>query len=182
MVTKAKQFSNLALALYSKYYVFDYATKFVLEHPSIPPADVFEINDSIYNSFIEFIKGKDYSYKTKSERALEELKTVALKENYFDAVKLEYDHLKSRMETDKQEDLKKYSDQVKELLKIEIITRYYYQKGKVLAALKNDTEIADAIATLKDTEKYAGILSGKYVQPKPEIPVKNEDDEDNPVE
>ena len=86
------------------------------------------------------------------------------------------------METDKQEDLKKYSDQVKELLKIEIITRYYYQKGKVLAALKNDTEIADAIATLKDTEKYAGILSGKYVQPKPEIPVKNEDDEDNPVE
>jgi carboxyl-terminal processing protease len=182
VVTKAKQFSNLALALYSKYYVFDYATKFVLEHPSIPPADVFEINDSIYNSFIEFIKGKDYSYKTKSERALEELKTVALKENYFDAVKLEYDHLKSRMETDKQEDLKKYSDQVKELLKIEIITRYYYQKGKVLAALKNDTEIADAIATLKDTEKYAGILSGKYVQPKPEIPVKNEDDEDNPVE
>ena len=86
------------------------------------------------------------------------------------------------MEKDKQEDMKKYNDQVKELLKMEIVTRYYYQKGKVVAALKNDPGLADAIATLKDTEKYSGILAGKYVQPKPEIPVRSEDDDENPVE
>ena len=180
--TKPRSFSNLAMALYSKYLVFDFATKFAREHASIPPADAFEISDSLYSSFINYITGKDYSYKTKSERALEDLKNVALKENYFNAMTEEYDHLKTRMEKDKQEDLQKYNDQVKELLKMEIVTRYYYQKGKIVAALKHDPEIADAIATLKDTEKYNGILSGKYVQPKPEIPMKGEDDDENPVE
>jgi len=185
VIIKPRQFSNLALALYGKYFVFDYATKFVREHPSIPPAGTFEINDSIYNGFIDYIQGKDYSYKTKSEQSLEDLKNVALKENYFDAIKDEYGHLKIRMEKDKQEDMNKYNDQVKELLKMEIVTRYYYQKGKILAALKHDPELADAIATLVDTEKYQGILTGKYIQPKPEIPVKTEDDEEipeNPVE
>ena len=182
VITKPRQFSSLALALYGKYIVFDYATKFVREHTSIPPADLFEINDSIYNSFTDFIQGKDYSYKTKSERALDELKNVALKENYFDAIKDEYNHLSERMETDKKEDLKKYGDQVKELLKMEIVTRYYYQKGKIISALKHDPELVDAIATIKDSEKYSGILSGKYVQPKPEIPVKSDDEDENPVE
>ena len=182
VITKPRQFSSLALALYGKYIVFDYATKFVREHTSIPPADLFEINDSIYNSFTDFIQGKDYSYKTKSERALDELKNVALKENYFDAIKDEYNHLSERMETDKKEDLKKYGDQVKELLKMEIVTRYYYQKGKIISALKHDPELVDALATIKDSEKYSGILSGKYVQPKPEIPVKSDDEDENPVE
>jgi carboxyl-terminal processing protease len=182
VITKSRKFSNLAMALYSKYLVFDYATKYARTHSSIAPADSFEISDSIYNSFIAFIQGKDYSYKTKSERALEDLKTIALKENYFDAIQEEYNHLKSRMEKDKQEDMNKYNDQIKELLKMEIVTRYYYQKGKVIAALKHDPELLDAIATIKDTEKYTGILAGKYVQPKPEIPVKNEDDDENPID
>ncbi len=182
IITKARQFSNLSMALYGKYYIFDFATKFVREHPTIPPADKFEITDSVYDSFIGYIKGMDYSYKTKSERALEDLKNIALKENYFDAIKEEYDHLYIRMEKDKQEDLNKYSNQIKELLQMEIVTRYYYQKGKIIAALKHDPEITDAIAAIKDTEKYGGILSGKFVQPKPEIPVKTEEDEENPVE
>ncbi|MCX6266865.1 MAG: S41 family peptidase [Bacteroidetes bacterium] len=182
VIIKSKQYSNLALALYGKYFVFDYATKFARLHPTIAPADTFEIDDSIYNGFIAFIQGKDYSYKTKSERALEELRNIALKENYFDAIQEEYDHLKIRMEKDKQEDMKKYSDQVRELLKLEIVSRYYYQKGKIIATLKQDPELLDAIATIKDSEKYAGILSGKYIQPKPEIPVKGENDEENPVD
>ncbi len=180
VLTSPRKYSNIALSLYGKYLIFDYATKFAQSHQSIPPPDSFEISDSIYDSFLLYIKGKDFSYKTKSERALEELKNIALKENYFDAMSGEYDHLKSRMEQDKLEDMKKYSDQVKELLKMEIVSRYYYQKGKVIAGLKDDKDLNEAIATINDTAKYSGILAGKYVQPKPEIPVSNEDDLLNP--
>ncbi|MDP1621442.1 MAG: S41 family peptidase [Bacteroidales bacterium] len=182
LITKPRKFSNLAMALYGKYFIFNFATDFARKYPSIIQADKFEINDTIYNSFLEYIQDKDYSYKTKSEQALEDLKNIALKENYFDAIKDEYDHLKIRMEKDKQEDLKKYRSQIKELLKLEIITRYYYQKGKIIAALQHDPELQDAIATINDTEKYSAILAGKYVQPKPEIPEKVEDDEESPVE
>jgi len=184
VITKPRKFSNLVLALYSKYLIFDYATAFAQEHPSIPPADVFAINDTIYNDFLAYIKGKDYTYTTKSEKALEQLKSDALKENYFDAIKGEYEHLKSLMESDKKDDFKKYDDQIRDLLKMEIVTRYYFQRGKILSGLKNDPDIAEAIATLKDQEKYTAILSGKYTQAKPEIPIPGEEDndEDNPVE
>ena len=182
LLTKPRRFSSLALVLYGKYLIFDFATNYSSHHATIPPANSFEIDDSLYNSFMDYIKGKDYAYTTKSERALEQLKSEALKENYFDAMTEEYGHLKSRMEKDKQDDLKKYDDQIRELLKMEIVTRYYYQKGKIEASLKHDPELADAIATLKDTEKYSTILSGKYVQPKPVIPIKGEDDEEDQVE
>jgi len=182
VITTPRRYSNVALALYGKYHIFDFATRYAMQHASIPPADVFEIDDSLYSSFLEFLKGKDYSYTTKSERALDQLKSEALKENYFDAITEEYGHLKSRMDKDKQEDLKKYSTQIRELLKLEIVTRYYYQKGKIAAALKHDPEIANAISTMKDTGKYTAILSGKYVQPKPEIPVKVDEDDENPVD
>lgn len=182
IIIKPKKFSSLATALYGKYLVFNFATKYAAGHPTIPPADKFEITDSIYDSFLEYIRGKDYTYKTKSERALDDLKEVALKENYFDGMKEEYEHLRSRMETDKQDDLKKYGDQVKELLRLELVTRYYYQKGKIIASLKQDPELADAIATIKDTEKYNGILAGKNVQPKPEIETRSEDDDENPLD
>ena len=182
ILTKPHSYSSISLALYSKYLIFDFATIYARQHPEIPPAGKFEIDDSLYNSFLEFIRGKDYSYKTKSERALEQLKSEALKENYFDAITEEYGHLKSRMEKDKQEDLKKYNDQIRELLKMEIVTRYYYQKGKIEAELKHDPDLTDAIATIRDTDKYMAILSGKYVQPKPVIPVKSDDEDENPVE
>jgi carboxyl-terminal processing protease len=178
LVMQPERFSNVALSLYGKFMIFDYATKFTREHPTIPPAMNFEISDSVYNDFLQFIQGKDYSYSTKSERALEQLKEIALKENYFDAVKDDYSHMKSLMENDKKEDLTRYKNQIKELLMLEIVTRYYYQKGKVESSLKNDPELVTAIATLKDKEKYSAILSGKYVQPKPEIPVNSEEDEE----
>jgi len=170
LVTKPPQFSNVALSLYGKFLIFDFATKYTRENPTIDSASIFEINDSIYNDFLHFISGKDYSYSTRSERALEQLKEAALNENYFDAVREEYDHLKIQIDNDKKEDLKKYKEQVKELLRLEIVTRYYYQKGKIQASIKNDPELSDAIATIKDKEKYPAILTGKFQQPKPEIP------------
>ncbi len=182
VMAKPRSYSNISLALYGKYLIFDFATRFAREHTTIPAAGTFEIDDTIFNNFLAFIKGKDYTYTTKSERALEQLKSEALKENYFDAITEEYGHLKTRMEKDKLEDLRKYNGQIRELLKMEIVTRYYYQKGKIEATLKHDPELADAISTLNDRDKYAAILSGKYVQPKPEIPVKSEDDDDNTVD
>lgn len=182
LVSEPRKFSNIAMTLYGKYYLFDFATKYAYEHPTIPPAAVFAISDTLYNDFLTYISGKDYSYSTKSERALLALKTEATKEKYFDAIQEEYAHLMKRMENDKKEDMNKYKDQIKELLKMEIVTRYYYQKGKVEAALKNDPQLEEAKTCLKDNEKYAAILAGKFVQPKPEIPVKTEDIDDGPLD
>ncbi|MEI6455588.1 MAG: S41 family peptidase [bacterium] len=173
--TSPRRFSNIAMTLYNRFLIFDYATLFALQNPSIPPADEFEITDSIYKSFLTYLSGKKYDYTTRSEQALERLKKESEKENYFGAIKGEYDHLKSRMEEDKKADLNKYQNQISDLLKMEILSRYYYQRGKVQASLKRDPDVALAVSTIRDPERYNAILSGKYTAP----PVENEPAEDD---
>jgi carboxyl-terminal processing protease len=182
VITKPRQFSTLATTLYGKFLVFDFATRFVKANPTIAPAGEFEISDSVYNDFLQFIAGKEYNYSTKSERALEQLKKEAQRENYYDAIAGEYDQLKARIEHDKKADLGKYGDQVKALLKMEIVSRYYFQKGKIESALRDDTELAEAIATLKDQEKFTAILAGKYTPRKPALSVEPELDPEPDIE
>ena len=44
--------------------IFDYATKYSYMHDSIPAPDKFNITDNDYNDFVNFIKTKDFDYKT----------------------------------------------------------------------------------------------------------------------
>jgi len=177
--SQSRRFSNIAMSLYSKFLIFDFATNFARQHLTILPTSEFEITDTIYNNFLTFLSDKNYNYTTRSEQALDQLKKEAEKENYLAAIQGEYDHLKGRMQEDKKEDLNKYRDQIKELLKMEIISRYYYQKGKVQASLRHDPDIAIAVSTLRDPERYNAILSGKYIQPSGFT--ENPDDEENGI-
>ena len=109
---------------------------------------------------IDFLKDKNYDYQTASEKALENLKANALKENYFDAIEQEYNSLKSKILHDKSKDLITYKDEIKLILKDEIVGRYYYQKGRIIATLSDDPEIAKAIEVLQGTATYLAILDG----------------------
>ncbi|MCX6252435.1 MAG: S41 family peptidase [Bacteroidetes bacterium] len=173
VLTSPVDYSNIALTLYTKYLIFDYATSFTREHPSIPSAGNFRITDSIFNDFQKFLSGKNYTYKTKSEQSLEDLKKNAEKEHYFDAMKPEYDALEKQISNDKKGDLMKFKKQIENLIRVEIAGRYYYQKGKVQASLAEDSDLATAISTLHDPTKYKSILEGTYKQPNPPKPEDN---------
>jgi len=155
-------YSNIALTLFSKYLIFDYATKFRREVPEIAPPDQFEISDTTFDDFMNFISDKNYNYTTRTEKALEELKKNAEKEHYFNAIQSEYDALKTQMTNDKKGDLIKHKEQIKELLKLEIVTRYYFQKGRVMASLKSDIDIQEAVKILNDGTMYRSVLAGTY--------------------
>lgn len=173
------EYSNIAMALYGKYLIFDYATQFRIRHATIPPADKFEITDSIFNDFQAFLSDKKYDYKTKSEEALEDLRKNSEKENYFNAIKSEYDALKKQMDNDKKSDMTKFRPQICELIKQEIVSRYYYQKGKVIASLETDKDIQAAINTLVDQNLYKSVLAGTYKAP-PEGTATKPADDDTP--
>jgi carboxyl-terminal processing protease len=156
----AMKLSKITQTLITKYLLFDYANQFALEHISISSPEEFVVTDEIFNEMIDFLKDKNYDYQTASEKALENLKTNAIKENYFDAIELEYNSLKSKILHDKSKDLITYKDEIKLILKDEIVGRYYYQKGRIIATLSDDPEIAKAIEVLQGTATYLAILDG----------------------
>jgi carboxyl-terminal processing protease len=151
--------SDIAFSLGTKMLIFDFATEYRHKNPSIPPASEFMVDDKIFAEFKEWLKDKDYDYTTESEELLKHLKEVAEEEKYFARMKPEYDALQATMTHNKTHDLDTFSDELKDLLRGEIISRYYYQKGRLQAMLDEDREVAKAIALLNDAETYKKILT-----------------------
>jgi carboxyl-terminal processing protease len=157
---EADKLSAISYALFTKYLFFNFATKFERENPSIASAVEFEVTDEIYQNFLDYISDKDYSYTTKCEEALSELKKNAQEEKYFDDISHEYEMLALKLKERKEGDIFKHKEEIKKILKLEIVSRYYYLKGEIMASLVQDPEIAKSIEVLNAKDSYLAILDG----------------------
>ncbi len=147
--------SNLSIELVSKFLTFDFATKFANEHESIPEPEKFEITDDIYNQFVAFVKENNFKYESDSKNEFNALVKSAKQDKYYDQAKDEFDALKDKLVPNLDKDLKLFKDEICELLKDEIVTRYYYQKGAIRAAIHEDKGIKKAIGELNSPTAYA---------------------------
>ena len=161
----AEKYSEIEISLLTKNVIFDYATKFAKENVSISTPDIFVFTDKMYEDFMAFIANKEYDYQTKSEKAIETFKKIADDEKYFSKVEKEFEQLKTKLKHNKTEDLITYKTQIKRLLKDEIISRYYYQKGRIQSFLSDDPEIDKAIEVINNKDLYTSILNGTYKKP-----------------
>ena len=161
---KRDEYATVTAYLYGKNYIFDYASKFYHEHKSIDSADRFQIDEATYQDFMNFVKEKDFSYTTESEKAIEKLKKTAKDEGYLDKIQPQIDLLEKNFAAEKENDLINNRKDIEELLRSEIVGRYYYQKGRIVASLKDDPDLARAFEILLNTngkDEYHSILSGK---------------------
>lgn len=140
--------SNLGIALTQKMLVFDYATQFYRTHESIAPASEFEVSDELYADFCRFLKEKNLSYSTVTERVIEELREVAKQEKYDEAVEQQLKEMEQRLKAEKEGDLQKHREEVCEMLKGELLNRYYYDEGRIEGALRDDKVVKRAIEEL----------------------------------
>ena len=163
-----RRYSRIITSLFTKYLIFDFATKFAIENPEIPQAEDFIITDEIYQDFVDFLADKDYDYTTACEEKLNELKETSEAEGTYEAIAEQYELLHKAMMHNKEEDLVTYKDEISELLKLEIVSRYYYQEGKIRASLHDDPEINRAIKVLEDPAIYQSVLDGSYTEDKAE--------------
>jgi len=56
--------------------------------------------------------------------------------------------------------ISKNQDFLSEIIKDQILIRYYYKKGSYENKLKNDSVILEAVKILKNKNQYAKILKG----------------------
>ncbi|MBK7762704.1 MAG: S41 family peptidase [Bacteroidetes bacterium] len=159
--TPIKETLKIISTLNEKSFVFDYATYYASKHSSIADAKTFTLTDNDFNDFVKWLDGKDYSYKSKAEEALDKFKEVAVKENYFEAIKNDYALVQKSLSHDKTQDLMKNKKEILRLLQDEIVSRYYFQRGRYQNQLLDDEEIKEAISVLSNPTKYQGILTQK---------------------
>ncbi len=152
---------NISIALLTKFHFFEFANKFFRENPSISSPEDFEITDDIYNEFLSFLEGKDLSYKTESEVYIEKLIESSSKEKYYASIEDEIELLQQSIDDSKKDDLSVHRDEIEEILKNEIVGRYYKQKGRIISSLKNDPDILKTIEIFNDKATYNSLLGLK---------------------
>lgn len=153
--------SRISMVLVSKFLTFDYATKFVKEHPSIAPAGEFVITDAIYQDFKQFLADKSYEYTTETEEVIKQIRESVKYEKYEQDLKATIDALEQEVKKVKAEDLDKNRTEIAELLKAEILARYYYQKGRIEGSLTADKDVKKAVEILNDAAQYKKLLGKK---------------------
>ena len=155
---KEKEYSRLTAMLVGNNLVFNYATDYFYSHPTIAEAGKFTLSDADYEAFKLLAIKDTFDYSTASEEMLKKMRETAEEEGYFEDAKAQYEDLMKKVVPSKERDLEKFKDEIKTIIENEIISRYYYQKGRTIDSFRNDDYLKKAIEILKNTQEYNTIL------------------------
>ena len=136
--------------------IFNFATRYFYENPSIENLADFNFENSDFNKFIDYLK-VDTTFVTAQESLFKKA-FLASKENN---ISVAYNQIKEKLAKDKILEISKNKDIVSALIKAEILERFFYKEGVYKYSLKNDKTIHEAIVLLKNEDTYNKILLGK---------------------
>ena len=155
----AERLPNLLFYLANSDVLLDFVTSYTYRYPTIAPIEEFEVSDSLFAAFKEAVKASDFTYDRQSEKALAALKEVAEFEGYTTDAAAEFAALEKKLSHDIDRDFDIFKADICELLADELVTRYYYQRGSIIQAIKSDSTILRARTLLADDEAYKQILA-----------------------
>ena len=158
-VTTDSRKLNIAYYILVQNHYFDYATRYAQKNKKISTPDKFKLTDAEYNDFVRYLlEEKKFSYTTQTESYYKQLLEVAGYEGFDETAKQEFDALKAKLIPDVEQNLLDNRKEIEEMLTVEILQRYYFQKGQVQFMLKDDVDMKVATEFLQNTEKYNKVL------------------------
>lgn len=149
-VIKDEPSYNISGYLYVKNLYFKYANRYVLTHPTIAPANQFRLTNEEYNDFCKFVIESGFTYRLESEKYLQDLKEMVKTEGYDTKTDSLFTQLTNLLQPNVADDLTIFRDDIQEMLEMEIIKRYYYQKGTIAYSLRFDEWLKTAINILQN--------------------------------
>ncbi|MDE5703262.1 MAG: S41 family peptidase [Bacteroidales bacterium] len=149
--------------LMTRHHIFDFSNDYSRRHAHLGPIDSFAVTDELYDEFVRFMRQRDYTYRTGSEMLLDELKERLVMDSCMGSedVRMAYEALAAAVAATKEGDLMRERQAIAETLREEIVSRYYYQKGRAQAELRDDEWVDTAIDLMKDEAAYRAILNKK---------------------
>ncbi|MDG5799357.1 S41 family peptidase [Marinilabiliaceae bacterium ANBcel2] len=161
IIVQPDSYANITIALMAQQTIFDFATKFVTKNESIDKPGIFKIDDETYEQFIAYVKNlEDFTYTSRSNELYRQLKNAAKNEEYYTIDEKAFEEIEELLKPNAERSLDIFSEEVKNLLTMELLTRYYHQEGSILHSIENDEEIHRAVEVLNDSETYQNMLNG----------------------
>lgn len=156
---EVEYYSHILLNLVNQSIFFDYATKYYYDHPTIVSPSEFQLTDAEYDTFLSWVKEKDFELKGELDVVIKNLELAAKNEQYYNGISSQLTALKSKIEQVKSNYLTEFKKEAKTLLQEDIISRYYLYPGVLEASLNYDPTVTEAISVLNDQSKYNKLLN-----------------------
>ena len=159
VVCKQDTMPDILYYLAQNVVLFDFANQWCAKHETIAPAQDFKLTDDDYNEFKEFVCNSDFKFESNSGKALESLIKIAQREGLADKAQDEFKSLESKLQYDLRNDLDVFRNDLERVVSMEILIRYYYQRGVVVYNMKSDRFLEEAAGLLGDRKRYDSILA-----------------------
>lgn len=150
--------ANLLFYLSNDDVLTDFATDYCKTHLTIAPAAEFAISDADFEALKRMAVESGFKYDRLSEKRLDDLKKVAEFEGYLKDAEAEFAALAKKLEHNLERDFDNFKDDIKKLVEMEIVKRYYFQRGIVESGLRDDIDFDKAVEILHNPEEYNRIL------------------------
>jgi len=158
ILVEPAKYSKISIALLQNNHIFNWATIYHAKHKEIAAAKDFHLTDKEYDEFMAYLSDKEYDYTTRSEELLKDFEKTADEEKYLEGIKKDFEDLKASVMHDKNKDLVKFKDEIRDLIEEEIVGRYYYRTGRIECGFDHDKELIEAVNVLQDEAKYTALL------------------------
>ena len=156
---KMEKTPNILFYLVNDDMIFDYATQYVIQHPTIAEVKDFQLTDADYADFKAMMKKRNFTYDRQSEAMLKNLKEMAEFEGYMEGAAEEFAALEKKLQHNLDLELDRFAKDIKPLIAEEIVKRYYFEKGAVQESLKDDPDLKKALEVLRQPEEYKKVLT-----------------------
>jgi len=160
VVVDAMRLSPITINMINKSLFFNYANQFKKNKPALTSAKTFQISDAEYTAFTSSLADKDLTYQSRTERLLSDLRAEAEKENKSAEVKTDLENLKYKLTSAKKTDLEHHKLEIKRVLETQIVSRYFYEKGRIEQSFQYDKELAAAKTLFNNQPQILAILKG----------------------
>ncbi|MBK6883292.1 MAG: hypothetical protein IPH05_10175 [Flavobacteriales bacterium] len=104
------------------------------------------------------MKDEHFEYDTETLNAFKILEEKAKKERYYDHAKAQMEALHDELAPDRTEELTRFRTDIEEVLRNEIVGRYYFQTGRAKASLATDPYVKSSIEVL-NSARYEEVLT-----------------------
>lgn len=140
-------------------WAFDFANRYAARHPQGVPARDFEVTDTIFTEFKQFIDPDSFKYDRACELVVNELEKAAKTEGYLnDSVQAQIDLLRSMLHHNLDHDLDLNRAMIADYLGPEMVMRWHGTRGSIIQTLKTDEDLDSAALVLHDPARYRSIL------------------------
>jgi len=156
--------SSLYKALMQKSFLFKYANAFVSANKEMPlelPSD-----NAMLSDFKRFVADKQFTFEDESETKLKEISDLATKSKMSSTLITKLDEVKDQLTKEKDSSYERSKHDIVRTLKMEIMSRYRGEKGRIEFSLKDDEQVLAAVGILKSKEAYNRLLSPQIQEAK----------------